>query len=248
MKTKLLIMLPFLGALAPAAAVADAAPQAVLQAVERLAPGAAQAVSPSPVAGLYEVVIGPRLFYMSGDGRFLVDGDVIDLAAQSNLSEPRRDTARVGALDNLGEDSMVVYTPKQFAHTITVFTDIDCPYCQRMHAELEAYLARGIRVRYLAYPRSGPDTPSYDKAVAVWCSADPGEALTRAKQGRTVEAKSCEHPVRRHLTMGQMLGIRGTPTIVLDNGKVLPGYVPAEQLAELLEPAAQNSAADRRAR
>ncbi len=211
-------------------------PQPVLDAVHRLVPGIpAGPVNPAPMKGFYEVVVGPRLFYISSNGRYLLDGDVIDLQQRSNLSEARRDALRAAAIDAEGEGSMIVYSPKHVKHTISVFTDIDCTYCGRLHGELDKYLARGIRVRYLAYPRAGLHSASYDKAVSVWCAEDRAAALTRAFAGTALPKRDCKNPVARQFALGNLVGVRGTPTIVLEDGQVLPGYVPAAQLAGLLE-------------
>lgn len=219
-----------------AAIAGEQPPAAVKQAMSSLVPGVElDAVRPAPMEGFFEVVVGPRLFYVSADGKYLIDGDVIDVKARSNLTEARRGAVRVDAIDSLDTAGMITFEPKQAAHTVTVFTDIDCTYCRRLHREIDAYLEHGIRVRYLAYPRSGAGTPSYDKAVSVWCAADKKRALTRAKAEQPVEARRCEHPVDRHLAMGNLVGVQGTPTLVLEDGRVLPGYVPPDRLAALLE-------------
>lgn len=234
-------LLPLAAAAALFAAAVQAAPettvpQPVLDAVKRLVPGLPTGpVAPAPMPGFYEVSVGPRLFYISSNGRYLLDGDVIDLKERSNLTEARRDALRVASIDALGEDSMIVYSPKQVKHTVSIFTDIDCTYCQRLHREMDQYLARGIRVRYLAYPRAGLHSASYEKAVSVWCAEDRAAALTAANEGKDLPERSCENPVARHYALGNLIGVRGTPTIVLENGSVLPGYVPAAQLAKLLD-------------
>lgn len=193
-------------------------------------------VSPASVPGLYEVVIGSQVLYLTEDGQFAIQGDVIDLSAGKNLTEVRRDQLRLQTVDDLGEDNMVVYSPdKAPQHTITVFTDIDCPYCRRMHQEMAELNQSGIKVRYLLYPRAGIGSESYDKAVAVWCSADRQDALTRAKQGKDIGRQSCPNPVQTHYQLGQQLGIRGTPSIILDSGEMVPGYVPAPRLVQMLD-------------
>jgi len=193
-------------------------------------------VSPTPVPGLYEVVLGSQILYLSEDGRFAIQGDVIDLAAANNLTEARRGALRLKVIEAVGENNMVIFAPTgQVKHTVTIFTDIDCGYCRQLHREIEAYNQSGIKVRYLLYPRTGIGSDSYDKAVAVWCSADRQDALTRAKQGEEIERNSCPNPVEQHYQLGQMVGVRGTPSIVLESGEMIPGYVPAARLAQLLD-------------
>jgi thiol:disulfide interchange protein DsbC len=201
-------------------------------------------VKPSPVAGLYEIRSGAEVGYVSTDGRFYFDGDVFDMKSKQNLTEQSRQEGRVGLLANLSDADAIVFSPKgAVRHTLTVFTDIDCVYCRRMHREIDELNRLGIRVRYLMYPRNGADTESWRKAEAVWCSADRQEALTRAKRGENLKAGRCETPVAAHYALGQQLGIQGTPGIITDRGEYLAGYMPAANMAEHLAQAAATTAA-----
>ncbi len=230
------IRLPLL--LLPATAAAGTAPDSLRQALARRLPGATiDAVRETPVPGLFEVVIGPHVYYVSEDGRYLLRGHLIDLETRTDLTEAKQAKARLKALDALGEDNMIIFSPKKPKHTITVFTDIDCAYCRRLHSQIDQYLARGIRVRYLFYPRAGKGSRSYEKAIAVWCAEDRRKALTAAKQGREIEMKTCDHPVDQHMDLAQQFGVTGTPMIVTETGEILPGYVPPETLARHLEEA-----------
>ncbi len=188
------------------------------------------AIREAEIPGLYEIAIGPRLYYVSKDGRYLIDGHLIDLKNRTDLTEQRLGQARLASLAQLGEQQMIVFAPAKPKATVTVFTDIDCGYCRRFHSQIDEYLKRGIRVRYLFFPRAGRDSESYHKAVAVWCSKDRNAALTAAKQGKSIEMRSCDHPVDRHMALAEEFGINGTPMIVTERGEVLPGYVPPEQL------------------
>ena len=193
-------------------------------------------VNATAVPGLYEVTIGSQILYLSEDGRFAISGDVIDLNTRDNLTENRRGQLRVAAINDVGEENMVIFEPSAAAkHTVTIFTDIDCGYCRKLHREIASYNQQGIKVRYLMFPRAGIGSESYDKAVTVWCSTDRKEALTRSKMGEVLAAQSCANPVKNHYELGQMLGVRGTPSIILENGEMVPGYVPASQLAQMLE-------------
>lgn len=193
-------------------------------------------VTPSPLPGIYEVVLGSRVLYLSQDGRYLIQGDLVDLSTRDNVTENRRDALRAKAVAAVGEDNMVVFAPDGPArHTVTVFTDIDCGYCRKLHQEIAEYNKQGIKVRYMWYPRAGVGSDSYDKAVAVWCAADRRDALTRAKRGEEIEHKSCENPVKAQFELGQALGVRGTPSMILEGGQMVPGYVPAAKLAQMLD-------------
>jgi len=192
-------------------------------------------VTESVIPGVYEVVVPPKVFYLTSDGRYLLTGDVIDLEKRVNLSADRRSSARVDAIKALDESTMIVFAPKKVKHTITVFTDIDCGYCRKLHSEIDSYNKLGIKVRYLAYPRAGIGSPSYDKAVSVWCAADKAKALTEAKKGGNVPQKTCENPVAKQFEFGQEMGVNGTPAILLENGQIYPGYAPADKLITVLD-------------
>ena len=191
-------------------------------------------IFPSPVSGLYQVLMPPRFFYASIDGRYVVDGDLIDMTTKQNISQDPRNKSVSAAINAMGEDSMIIFGSDTLKHTVTVFTDIDCGYCRKLHNEVKKYNKLGIRVRYMAFPRAGIDSGAFKKADAVWCSKDRAKAMTQAKNGGTVKSEKCDSPVAQHYALGNMIGIRGTPAIVLEDGTVVPGYIPAARLGEAL--------------
>ena len=192
------------------------------------------AVSPSPVPGLYEVVVGPQIIYITEDARFILRGDVIDLELRKNITQPRVDQVKAQAVERIGEENMLIYAPDKTRHTVTVFTDIDCGFCRKMHKEMAEYHKHGIRIRYLLFPRAGVNSPSYRKAVSVWCSKDPRAAMTQAKLGKFLDDFVCDNPVAEHMALGEAMGVTGTPALVFDNGEMIPGYIPPERMAQLL--------------
>ncbi|MDH3670003.1 MAG: DsbC family protein [Gammaproteobacteria bacterium] len=208
----------------------------VLEAVENVIPGMKpDRVNPAPVPGLYELVYGPHIVYVTADGRYMVRGDVVDLKKRENLTETKRKEARLTAINDLGEDSMIIFAPEAAKYSVTVFTDIECGYCRRLHQQMADYNRLGITIRYLAFPRAGVPSDTYDQMVSVWCADDPQQAMTAAKAGKRVEPKQCTNPVRKQYELGQAVGVRGTPTMILEDGEVLPGYVPPQQLVQMLE-------------
>jgi thiol:disulfide interchange protein DsbC len=194
-------------------------------------------VSPSPLPGIYEVRYGQNILYVTEDARYMVQGDIFDLKTEKNVTEARRTVARVSAIDAVGESSMIVFEPDgEAVRTITVFTDIDCGYCRKLHREIADYNEQGFRVRYLFFPRSGPNTESWTKADEVWCAEDRNSALTKAKRGEVVQAADCGvTPVDQHYQLGKSFGIRGTPAIITEDGTLIPGYVPADDLIERID-------------
>lgn len=192
-------------------------------------------VKPSEVNGLYEVMLGGSVVYVTEDGKYLLHGQLIETASKKNITESKQAEVRKAELEKVGEQNMIVFKPKAPKHFVSVFTDIDCGYCRKFHSEIDQYLAQGITVRYLFYPRAGKSSESYSKAVAVWCADDRQKALTSAKKGEKQDGKSCENPVDRHMDLASDFGLSGTPMIVTEKGNVLPGYVPAQQLAKILD-------------
>jgi thiol:disulfide interchange protein DsbC len=162
---------------------------------------------------------------------------MVDVDSNVNVTENRRRGIRARMIDSIPESEMLVYSPKEPAkYTITVFTDIDCGYCRKLHSQIAEYNKLGIRVRYLFFPRSGPNTESWSKAEAVWCSANRNDALTRAKGGETVKAPKCpSNAVARDFDLGLKLKVDGTPAIFLASGEMLGGYSPPNELARYLK-------------
>lgn len=204
--------------------------------LQNIIPNAPDAqVERSVLPGMYEVVVGPLVIYMSADGKYAFNGSLIDLETRENLTDLAKSNARKVLLDKLPESSMILYTAKgKQRHVVTVFTDIDCPYCHKLHKEIPAMNEAGITVRYMAYPRSGPGKPSYLKAVSAWCADDPNKAMDDAMSGKSIPSKQCENPVDMHLQQAEMFGVNGTPNLLLESGDIIPGYIPAKELIQIL--------------
>jgi thiol:disulfide interchange protein DsbC len=190
------------------------------------------------VAGIYELTRGADVIYVTVDGKYAFTGDLVELATNSNLTEQHRRELRVKAIDAFPEGDMLVFGPKDAKYTVTVFTDVDCPYCRKLHSQIGLYNRLGIRVRYLLYPRTGPNSEAWTKAEQVSCSPDRNSALTRAKLGEELKNKPCpNNSVARSYALGQDFALDGTPAIVMPNGEMLPGYVPPDVLAAHLKDA-----------
>ena len=210
--------------------------QQIRDSIAKAVPGAKPtSVTATAIPGLYEVILGGHVFYMSEDGQYLIQGDLVDMQTRENLTDTRRAAMRKALIDAVPESSMIVFAPKVVKHTVTVFTDIDCPYCRRLHQEVPAMNKLGIKVRYLAFPRAGVNSPSYDKAVSVWCAKDRAKALTDAKAGKAVPKATCDAPVLQEMELGEQVGVTGTPAMVLEDGRMIPGYMPAARLSQLLD-------------
>src|SRR5580698_1268891 len=178
----------------PAAPAADAPPDPRPALLKLLPAGSKlEDLRPSPVPGIYEFVQGADVSYLTADGKYFLDGNLYDMATRENLSEALRTRARLAMISAVPESQMLIFSPKNPLYTITVFTDVDCAYCRQLHSEMAELNRLGVRVRYMFYPRTGPNTDSWKKAEVVWCSANRNEALTQAKLGGKLDmTKTCD--------------------------------------------------------
>lgn len=221
-------------AAAPIAGGVDA--QTIATVTARLGVRNPDEVRATPIPGLYEVRSGAQVVYVSADGRFGISGDVFDLSSQTNLTEQRRRAARLALVGGIPESQMLVFGAPELKYTVTVFTDVDCVYCRKLHSQITDYNRIGIRVRYVSFPRTGPDTESWYKAEQVWCSPDRNAALTRAKLGEALDAQICkDNPVALEYGVGGKIGLTGTPDIITPRGDLLPGYLSPQDLLEELQ-------------
>lgn len=209
----------------------------VATALARILPEGGYTLRPAPISGFQEVVHGAQVLYLSDDGRYVLQGDLYELETERSLTEERRSELRLALLAALKPEDLIVFAPPagETKHVLHVFTDVDCTYCRRLHVQMDEYNEFGIEVRYLAFPRSGVDSPLYHKTVSVWCAEDRRAAMTQAKAGDDVPAADCDHPVRAQMELAASFGVSGTPTLVFPDGTSLPGYVPPAQLAAYLD-------------
>ena len=196
-------------------------------------------VSDSPVAGVYEVIVNSNVAYISQNGRYVFQGELFDLHFNVNLSENKREIARRDILSEVNQAQSIIFSPpsENVKHVITIFTDLDCGYCRKFHGEIDMVNDLGIKVQYLFYPRTGPDTDSWYKAEKVWCSGnfERNNLLTKAKLGDDLDLDTCDDtPVAQHYQLGKKVGVIGTPAIYSSSGSHLGGYLsPIELLTKL---------------
>lgn len=228
-----LILALLAGAFAMSARASD---DKVRAAIQTLVPQAKiDSIAESVLPGIYEVVLEGQIVYVSADGRYLVQGSVFDINTRTDVTETTRAGIRVKALKALDPAKRITYAPANPKHTVTVFTDIDCGYCRRLHNQMAEYNKLGIAVQYLFFPRSGPGTESFTKAVSVWCADDQRKAMDNAKAGSAIEPRTCDSPVDEEYRLGQQIGVNGTPAIITADGTQVGGYVPPDQLLKRLD-------------
>jgi thiol:disulfide interchange protein DsbC len=227
-------------AAAPNAANAQAE-QRVRAAVASLAKVRIDSISPAALPGFYQVITSGQMVYVSADGKYMLHGDIVDLAAQNNLTDAAWEDFRKAELAKLPAAQRLVFAPAHPKYRITVFTDVNCGYCRALHEHMAEMNKLGIAVDYLAWPRegvtttAGNDTPTYTEMTSVWCAADRQAAFTAATAGKAPKAAPCANPVKDQFDLGVRLGVTGTPTIIDEAGRVLGGYLPPDKLLQMLQ-------------
>ncbi len=222
-------------AAAVSAQSADSTTQVITDALHKISPQAkVQSIAESPVPGFYSVVADGHPIFISGDGKFLIEGHVLDIAAHRDLTNDGLAPIRKEGLAKISSDKKLVFAPPNPKYTVTVFTDVDCPYCREFHKQIAEYNRRGIAVEYVLYPLS--IHPGADKkAQTVWCEKDRNTAYTNAMNGQTLPAKTCSNPIAEITSIAMSMGVDGTPSIFAKDGTHLGGYVPPDQLAQRLD-------------
>ncbi len=223
----------------PAVQAAESAPDAAARkALQELVPKAKiDKVEAAPLPGYRQVIVGGQMVYVSDDGRYLMQGTLYDAQAKRDLTAARMAVDAKAKVDAVPAGKRIVFAadggkPK---YKVTVFTDIDCGYCRKLHSQIAEYNKRGIEVDYLFFPRSGIGSPSYDKAVSVWCAKDRNAAFTAAKTGKNPAPLKCDNPVAEEFTLGTQVGVEGTPTIFAPDGTKIGGYLPPDEMLNKLQ-------------
>ncbi len=193
------------------------------------------AISETPIAGILQVQINSDIVYVSDDGKYMLQGEIMDIDSRTNITDQAKSSIRKELLTGLNPTEQISFVPEHPKHEILIFTDIDCGYCRKLHKQIDEYHVQGIAVHYLAYPRAGIGSASYDKFVSVWCADDQKKALTLAKNGENPEPLQCANPVAEQYELGRKVGVTGTPALVTSGGMLIPGYMPPEQLRQRLD-------------
>ena len=226
-------------------AVAEDDYSKVEERIRTLAPNANSiAISETPIEGILMVQVNGDIVYTTSDGKYLIQGRVIDMDTREDLTEAAKAEVRRELLAGIDTSRQITFSPDEPEYELMVFTDIDCGYCRKLHAQMAEYNEQGIAISYMAFPRAGIGSPSYEKAVSVWCAENPQEAMTQAKAGANPDPKQCDNPIAEQYQLGQQLGVTGTPALLTADGSLIPGYVPPEQLRQRLDASAATAAAD----
>lgn len=212
----------------------------VRKAVQSIANVKIDSLKPAPMPGYYQVIASGQLVYVSADGKYLINGDVVDIGSRKNLSEAEWATFRKAELAKLPVSDRIVFAPEKPRYTVSVFTDVTCAYCRELHKHIADFNKAGIAVQYIAWPRegltttSGRPTDTYKEMVSVWCAADRKAAFTEGMAGKAPKATTCDNPVKAEFDLGERVGVNGTPMVVAEDGRVLGGYMTPAQLLEKL--------------
>lgn len=211
------------------------------QALKSIASGnlSVEAINDTPISGMKELTVNTgnrqEIIYISTDGDYIFNGSLFDIKNRIDVTENKKAELRNIRLKQFNLAQRVNYFPENMQYTVTVFTDLDCPYCRQLHQQLADYHDLGIGISYLFFPRSGLDTPSSQKAVSAWCADDRKKALDKALNGAELPQLQCDNPVAEHYNAGIAVGVTGTPALVLEDGTMIPGLVSPQQLKQRLD-------------
>lgn len=225
-------------ALLSSLAEAQGPTKSIVEGFKKLAPEATIKSSvETPIKGIKQVTLESSnindVFYMTDDGKYLIQGNIIQTDTKENITELSKSGARKEIVENVAKGKSIDFFPvdlKDMKHHVKVYTDIDCGYCRKLHNEMKEYNDLGIGISYLFWPRSGLQSPSYTKSVTVWCSDDQNQAMSDSQNGLALEVKQCDNPVKEHYISGKKIGINGTPSLVTNDGQLLPGYLAPKAL------------------
>ena len=218
-------------------------PEAVVrQTLLKLVPKAKiDQITPSPLPGFYQVIASGHLVYISNDGKYVLNGQLIDAVKGTSLTDDAWAAYRKTELAKVPLSDRIVFAPEHPKYTVTVFTDVTCPYCRVLHEEVKTLNKEGIAVQYLAWPRSGvigddgKPTATYKEMVSIWCAADRNDAFTEAKKGREPKSVDCKNPVRDQFDLGLKLGVSGTPAVYAEDGALIGGYLTPAQMLQAVQ-------------
>ena len=235
-----LLIAALLASLLMMSAQADATEEKDFNAVEKkvrtLVPNAKTvAISETPIDGVLQVQINSDIIYVTSDGEYLLQGQIMEIDSRINITDQAKSGIRMSLLSNLERDKQISFAPENPQYDLLVFTDIDCGYCRKLHNQMEEYNKEGIAIHYMAFPRAGIGSNSYDKYVSVWCADDQQAALTLAKNGGDPAPETCTNPIAEQYDLGRELGVTGTPALLTADGTLIPGYMPPPKLRERLE-------------
>jgi len=189
----------------------------------------------------FEVTVQKEIFYITKDYKNLVSGNIIELKTGENLTEKTKKNRRVSLINNLDTNGMIIYKPKKTNHVLTVFTDTSCPYCKKLHDEIDDLITNNIEVRYVLFSRNGNNDDAFREMVSIWCSSDRLKNLDAVFDGDFIKNdNSCENPISKNYASAQSLGVTGTPMIFTGDGKLIAGYQPSREIISYLERLSSN--------
>ncbi len=212
----------------------------ITEGLKQLAPTAKiTSASSTPLQGIKQINLDSEnindVYYMTEDGKYFIQGSIIETSSRKNLTEDSKTSVRKNIVSKFNKDQRIDFFPEDMKHHITVYTDIDCGYCRKLHTEMKDYNDLGIGISYLFWPRAGLESPSFNKAVNTWCADDRIEAMTLSQNGKELDPQQCDNPIAEHFNSGRKIGVRGTPNIVTDAGVLIPTYMPAQALLQKLD-------------
>ena len=196
-------------------------------------------IEESSFPNIYKVYYGDiQPLYVSKSGKYFLYGDMFEINSSEiiNLTALDIKKQRISLMKEINQDELISFSSDDEIYSVTVFTDVDCGYCRKLHNEIRAYNKLGISINYAAFPRSGIGTEAFTKMVGAWCSTNPKQSITYLKDGKKLDLNFCDsQPVSKHYAIGKKIGITGTPAIISSEGELFPGYYSPQDLLDKLK-------------
>ena len=196
-------------------------------------------IEKSPLKDFYRVNIsGGKVIYYSDSSGYFFEGDLFNSSTKEiiNITVVNAKERRKELISKIDIKSTVVYKPKgEIKAVVYAFMDVDCGACRDLHKQIITMNELGIEIRYLAYPRSGLYSETYQKMTTAWCSKNRKKSIDGLMINKRSSLNLCkDSPVSHHYKLGELMGLRGTPGIVLSDGTLFHGYRTANKLAQEL--------------
>ena len=185
--------------------------------------------------GFFEIVVQDQIFYLTPDLSNLLAGNIIDMNTGENITKTRINSFRTSIISQIDPSNSIIYKPEKSEHILTVFTDTSCPYCKKLHGEIDELLSNNVEIRYLLFSRNGQDDAAYEEMKYIWCSDDRKLSIEKAFNNQILVEKECDNPLNLNQKFAFDLRVNGTPMIFTERGDIIPGYVPSRQILELLK-------------
>ena len=191
-------------------------------------------VVPSPLPGIYEVVMGRNVAFSDAEGRYFIFGHLYDMQSQRDLTAERKEALAKIDWSVLPLENSIKFVSGKGERVLAVFSDPDCPYCKKVEAELAKL--DNVTIYLFPFPIQSLHPNAVAKSTVIWCAKDRAQTWRDVLAGGKLVGKGdCENPIAANVALAERLGINGTPTLIARDGRLLPGAATADRISTWLD-------------